>query len=132
MSWVLFFDGDCAFCSKSVRQAHRWDKRRQLFFSPLQGKLSHELGFSENAALEGGTLVVLRESDGKAFTRCDAWIEIARALGGPWKLLTVTRFIPKFLRDWVYNLVANNRHRFVKKSETCELPTPELQARIRE
>ncbi|MFT4176482.1 MAG: DCC1-like thiol-disulfide oxidoreductase family protein [Luteolibacter sp.] len=132
MSWVLFFDGDCAFCSKSVRQAHRWDKRRRLFFAPLQGKLSHELGFSEYASSEGGTMVVLRESDGKMFTRSDAWIEIARALGGPWKWLTVTRFIPKFLRDWVYNRVANNRHRFVKKGEACELPTPELQARIRE
>jgi len=131
-TWLLFFDGDCAFCSRSVRQVFRLDKRKRIFYTPLQGKLSHELGYADLAAEKGGTMVVIRESDGKAFTRSDAWIEVARALGGWWNLLLVTLLVPKFLRDWVYNLVANNRYRFLGKNATCDLPDPELMKRIRE
>jgi len=130
-SWVLFFDGDCAFCSRSVRQVVSLDKNARVAFSPLQGELSHQLGFSHHAAKDGGTMVLLRESDGRAFTHSDAWIELANALGGWWKCLTITRWIPKFIRDWVYRLVANNRYLILGKADACALPDPELLKRLR-
>ena len=132
MSWILFFDGDCAFCSASVRRVVRFDQRGNINYAPLQGKLAGEKGFSHYAAAEGGTMVLLRESDGQVFTRSDAWIELARALGGAWKLLTITRFIPRCIRDFMYDLVANNRYRLIRKSDTCALPDPVLLSRLRE
>ncbi len=132
MSWVLFFDGDCAFCSKSVRQVVRFDKHGRVAFAPLQGKLAAEKGFTNFAAEENGTMVLLRESDGTVFTRSDALIELARALGGGWRILTITRVIPKPLRDVVYGWIANNRYRFMGKSESCSLPDPVLLGRLRE
>ena len=44
MGWVLFFDGDCAFCSASVRQVVHYDKHGRVNFAPLQGKLAKEKG----------------------------------------------------------------------------------------
>jgi len=132
VSWILFFDGDCAFCSASVRRVVALDKHERVSFAPLQGKLAAELGFSKYAASEEGTMVLLRESDGKVFTRSDALIELARGLGGAWRLTTVARFIPKFLRDAVYRWIANNRFRFMGKSDACSLPDPDLQKRLRE
>jgi predicted DCC family thiol-disulfide oxidoreductase YuxK len=130
-SWVLFFDGDCAFCSRSVRQVVAVDKNALISFSPLQGELSQKHGFSHHASKDGGTMVLLRESDGRAFTHSDAWIELANALGGWWKFLTVTRWIPKFIRDSVYRLVADNRYRILGKADACALPDPELLRRLR-
>ncbi|MEO5916471.1 MAG: DCC1-like thiol-disulfide oxidoreductase family protein [Luteolibacter sp.] len=132
MAWVLFFDGDCAFCSASVRRVVALDKEGRVEFAPLQGKLAGEKGFSKFAATENGTMVLLRESDGKVFTRSDALIELARVLGGWWRLTTLARFIPKFLRDSVYGWIANNRYRFMGKSDTCSLPDPEVLKRLRE
>jgi predicted DCC family thiol-disulfide oxidoreductase YuxK len=132
MGWVLFFDGDCAFCSRGVQRAFRLDKRGQISFAPLQGKLAAELGFAGHAAKDGGTMVVLRESDGKVFFKSDALIEVARVLGGWWHLAALARFIPKPLRDFGYGLIANNRYRISGKSESCELPDPELRKRLRE
>ena len=132
MSWVLFFDGDCAFCSSSVRRVARLDPRGRVNFAPLQGKLAGEMDLAENAAKSGGTMVLLREDDGKLFTRSDALIELARVLGGVWNVMTLSRFIPKSLRDWVYNRIADNRFRLIRKGETCALPEPELRARLRE
>jgi len=131
-SWLLFFDGDCAFCSRSVRQVFRFDKRKRIFYTPLQGRLSRERGYADLAAEKGGTMVVIRESDGKAFTRSDAWIEVAIALGGWWNIFRIAKLIPKFLRDFVYNLVGNNRYRLIGKNASCALPEPELMQRIRE
>ncbi len=132
MGWVLFFDGDCAFCSSSVRRAVRYDKHERLSFAPLQGKLAAEMGFTQHAAVAGGTMVLLRESDGRVFTRSDALIELARALGGWWRLCTVARHIPRFLRDWVYDCVASHRHRIRGKAASCQLPDPALLKRLRE
>lgn len=132
MGWVLFFDGDCAFCSKSVRRVVAFDKRRRVSFAPLQGKLAAEKGFTRYAAKEGGTMILLREPDGKIFMKSDALIELARALGGWWRVTTLARFIPKPLRDWVYSCIADNRYRLVRKSDFCSLPDPELVKRLRE
>lgn len=132
MGWVLFFDGDCAFCSQSVRLVVRLDPHARIAFAPLQGQLAREKGFSQYAAAESGTMVLLRESDGKIFTHSDSWIELACALGGGWRVLTLARFIPKPLRDGLYRWVARNRYRFMGKSQSCPLPGPELLRRLRE
>jgi predicted DCC family thiol-disulfide oxidoreductase YuxK len=132
MSWVLFFDGDCAFCNRSVTLVARLDKQARISFAPLQGKLAQEKSFTKYATSAGGTMVVLRESDGEAFIYSDGWIELARALGGGWKFFTIARFIPKFFRDAVYRGFARNRYRFMGKADACALPSPELLKRLRE
>jgi predicted DCC family thiol-disulfide oxidoreductase YuxK len=132
MGWVLFFDGDCAFCSKSVRLVASLDKNRRVSFAPLQGKLAGEKGFTRHAAKEGGTMILLREQDGKIFMKSDALIELARVLGGWWRVTTLARFIPKPLRDWGYGCIAANRYRLMGKSDSCSLPDPELVKRLRE
>jgi len=132
MSWVLFFDGDCAFCSESVRRAVRLDKHERLKFAPLQGKLAAQMGFAENANKKGGSMILLRESDGKVFNRSDAAIELARALGGAWRLLTVTKFIPRFIRDGVYQWIADHRYLISEKGNFCAMPDPAVQKRILE
>jgi predicted DCC family thiol-disulfide oxidoreductase YuxK len=132
MSWVLFFDGDCAFCSRLVRRVVAFDRHQRVFFAPLQGKLAAGLDLSGHAAKTGGTMVLMRESDGRIFTRSDALIELARALGGGWRLTRLARFIPKSLRDTVYGWIADNRYRFVRKNDVCTIGDPEVRKRLRE
>lgn len=132
MGWVLFFDGDCAFCSAGVRQAMRFDKQNRIKYSPLQGKLAAEKGFSAFADKSEGTMVLMRESDGKLFLRSDAVIELARALGGWWCLFLPAKLIPRFLRDAAYKWVARHRYWFSKKGDFCLLPDPEMMKRILE
>ena len=77
-------------------------------------------------------MVLLRESDGCIFTRSAALIELAKVLGGWWRLCSVAWWIPRPLRDWGYGWVANNRYRFMGKSAMCSLPDPALGKRLRE
>lgn len=132
MGWVLFFDGECGFCSASVRRVARLDKAGKVEFAPLQGKLAGELGLTGHAVDQGGTLVLLREADGKSFTRSDALIELARVLGGFYRLAIVARWIPRSLRDAAYAFIADHRYLLMGKTASCALPDPELRKRLRE
>jgi predicted DCC family thiol-disulfide oxidoreductase YuxK len=132
MSWVLFFDGDCAFCSRSARLVARLDTRQRVWFASLQGKLAAESGLGGMAAKTGGSMVLLREEDGACFTRSDALIKLAGALGGIWHLARVAVLVPRPVRDAVYQWIADRRHRLASAVATCELPDDGLQARMRE
>jgi predicted DCC family thiol-disulfide oxidoreductase YuxK len=131
MSWVLFFDGDCAFCSRSVHWVARLDRRKRVAFAPLQGTLAAELGFAGYASEKGGTLVLLREGDGRVFKRSDALLELCAAFGGAWRLLRVLKCLPRPWRDRLYQWVADNRHRLMKSGDACRMPDPALEGRLR-
>ena len=131
MGWVLFFDGDCAFCSASVRRVAALDKEGRVNFAPLQGKLAAEKGLTRYAA-QDGTMVLIRESDGRVFTRSDGLLELMNALGGGWRLFTVFKLVPRVLRDVVYRWVARNRYKFMGKRDACAVPDPVLLRRLRE
>lgn len=131
MGWVLFFDGECGFCSESVRRVARLDRRRAVSFAPLQGELAAEHGLAGYAEADDGTMVVLRESDGRRFLRSDAALELCRALGGPWRLLRIAKWIPRPVRDAGYRWVANRRRRFGGETLSCGVPDPDLAKRLR-
>jgi predicted DCC family thiol-disulfide oxidoreductase YuxK len=98
----------------------------------LQGRLSHEKGFEIHADPVGGTMVLLRESDGRVFLRSDAVVELTRAMGGWWRVFLPAWFLPRFLRDAAYKCVARNRYWLSKKGDFCVLPDPEMESRILE
>jgi predicted DCC family thiol-disulfide oxidoreductase YuxK len=126
---VLFFDGECGFCTRSVRWVYHLDEKGRVVFAPLQGESAKELGLLGYAEKGGGSMVILRELDGKTFLKSEALIELGRTLGGLWRLLAVLFSIfPKRLRDGVYDLVAKNRYRL---SGACVLPDEVLRGRMR-
>ena len=132
MGLVLFFDGDCGFCSKSVQQVYRLDAKGAIEFAPLQGELSEKLGLRKFADKEGGTMVIIREPDGERFFKGDAWIILGQTLGGIWKLLAeIFALFPKAARDWAYDLVAKNRYLLAGKGNACGMPDKGLRKRMR-
>ena len=73
--------------------------------------------------------VVLIDGDG-VHVRSDAALRIARRLGPPYSLLAVGRFVPRFVRDLGYRVIARYRYRWFGRSETCAVPDPELASRF--
>ena len=126
----MFFDGDCAFCSRSIRLLARLDRLDRIRLSPLQGPLAAEKGLSRFAAEADGSMVVLRESDGTIFTHSSGVLEMSRALGFPWALFSIFAVIPKPLRDGVYKWIAGNRYRWFGKADVCQLPTEDVVRRL--
>jgi predicted DCC family thiol-disulfide oxidoreductase YuxK len=66
------------------------------------------------------------------FTLSDGWLEVMRALGGPWRMFGIFRLIPRCIRDVIYRWVARNRYRFGGKANACDLPDEKVIRRLNE
>jgi predicted DCC family thiol-disulfide oxidoreductase YuxK len=128
----MFFDGDCAFCSAAIRRVNRLDRRGRIDFAPLQGKLAAQLGLGDHASGTRGTIVLLREPDGRMFLRSDAILEIGSAIGGAGRYLRWLAVIPRAWRDMAYQFIADRRHSLPGIASTCKLADERLLKHLRE
>ncbi len=125
---ILFYDGECGLCARSVQWCLDHDRRGELRFAPLQGKTYAALNFADKPA-DLGTVVLL---DGRRlFVRSDAVIGILRQVGGAWPVLAfLGRLVPRFLRDAGYRFIARRRHAWFGSAERCRLPSAGESARF--
>ncbi len=66
------------------------------------------------------------------YVKSGAVIRIATILGGVYRLLSPFRYVPRVVRDAVYDLMANNRYRVFGKKDRCEIPEGDVGARFLE
>jgi predicted DCC family thiol-disulfide oxidoreductase YuxK len=100
---ILLYDGDCAFCARSVRFLLDHDtRRRDARFAAKTSAAGHAvLGrHPEMAAVDSLVWVESTASAGEvALVRSDALLAIARYLGGGWSALgAMSRVIPRVPR----------------------------------
>lgn len=126
---VLLFDGVCNLCNGVVQFVINHDTRGQFRFASLQSEAGQALLRKHRLSTTNFDTFILLE-EGKIFTRSSAALRIARKLNGFWPLLYMFMVIPKFIRDFFYNLVSRNRYRWFGQQEACMLPTPELKSRF--
>lgn len=123
---IVLFDGVCNFCNSSVQFIIKRDKARQLRFGSLQSA-SGMLLKKQYAIPDDLDSVILIEN-GKYYAKSVAALRIANYFGGAWKLLKIGYLIPRFIRDFFYDMIAENRYKWFGKKETCMLPSKEQRA----
>ena len=125
---IVFFDGYCSLCNALVDWLIRIDKKNQLKFASLQGKTAAKLLDQQKEAIDVDTVVYMR--DNARSEQSTAVLNILSDVGGVWGLARIFWIVPKFIRDIAYRLVAKNRYRFIKKRETCRMPTQSERGRL--
>ncbi|MBU3743634.1 MAG: DUF393 domain-containing protein [Sediminibacterium sp.] len=131
MPLIILFDGVCNLCQFSVQFILKRDKQQQCYFIPLQSELAQSLIAESGSDIDSTRSMILIES-GKWYFRSTAALRIARKLSGAWPLLYLLIVIPAFIRDWIYNWIANNRYRWWGKSESCWILTEAWRKRFPE
>jgi predicted DCC family thiol-disulfide oxidoreductase YuxK len=119
---IIFFDGVCNLCNRSVDFLIRRDKRNRLLFAPLQGEMAKRMIPALNA--DNFSTFIYCE-DGRYYSRSSAAIRALGRLSPLWSLVKVFLLLPPFLRDAIYNYIAKNRYNWFGKKETCRIPTPD-------
>jgi predicted DCC family thiol-disulfide oxidoreductase YuxK len=120
---IVFFDGVCGLCDRSVRMLVAMDRHRRLRYAPLQGETARELLATRDG--QDFSSIVFWEN-GSRYERSSAVWRILRVIGGVWGVCgVVLRLVPPPLRDFGYHVIARNRYSWFGRHETCRLPTPE-------
>ena len=116
---IVIFDGDCAFCNKSVMFILKKDRTKTIEVCSNQsekGKLllkEYQLSVDTNS-----TIIYI--ADGKAYYKSTAALTISKKLKGLYPLLYLFMIVPKFIRDGVYDFIAKHRKKIIKKNYSCE------------
>jgi predicted DCC family thiol-disulfide oxidoreductase YuxK len=107
------------------------DKKNQFLFGSLQGKYGQEVLKKYGMPQNEFNSFMLVEGE-QLYIKSSGALRMMKHLGGGWSLLYGFMIVPKFIRDAVYNFIAQNRYRWFGKKEACWLPKPEWKSRFLE
>lgn len=68
--------------------------------------------------------------DGVVHQRLDAFAQAMRSLPGGWRILSICRCLPTFLKDSLYHLIARNRYAIFGRAEACLIPDNSVRNRF--
>jgi len=126
---IIVFDGECAFCDRSVKWIIARDKAAQFRFAARQSEMGQRLLAEHGLPPEGIESLILIDGPNVA-THSTAVLKIAGRLGFPWKLASAFLLIPQVVRDWGYRALAKRRYKIAGKLAACSVPTDEQRAPI--
>lgn len=125
---IILFDGVCNLCNSSVQFIIKRDKAAKFRYASLQSETGRKILEQFHLPVDTFNSFVLYQDD-KIYTRSTAALRVFSQLKG-WKWVGALSYVPRFIRDGVYNLVARNRYRWFGKKDVCMIPTPELKSRF--
>lgn len=129
---VVFYDGHCGLCHRTVRWLLAEDPDGTRFrYAALDSATLQERVAAETRATLPDSVVVLTW-DGRLLTRFAAVRYLLARLGGAWRVMGAgLALVPLKIGDLGYEAVAKVRHRiFAAPAAACPLLPPTLRARM--
>ena len=132
---VLLYDGECGLCNRLVLSLLRSDSGGRLSFAPLQSPPAQEYLRSQGLPLaDFNSLVFVPDWDrpvsGGYRLRTDGALAACTVVGGDWRMLSRLRILPRWLRDFFYQLIARTRYALFGKYRPRPLPDPAWEKRF--
>ncbi|MEM0899535.1 MAG: DCC1-like thiol-disulfide oxidoreductase family protein [Pseudomonadota bacterium] len=126
---LVVFDNVCVLCSGFVRFVSRFDRDQKFHLTSAQGELGQKLYRRLGLPLDDfqTNLVIV---DGTVHQKMNAFATAMRVLGFPWSILSVVDWLPKFVSDPLYDLIAKNRYHIFGRYEECPVPPRSVRDRM--
>lgn len=115
---IVFYDGDCGFCNKSVEIILKY-RKKDFYFVALQSELAKYFFSKKSIDCNLDTMYFL--TDNQIFERSKAAIKIGKDLKFPYSFFAATLgLFPLKIADFFYNFIAKNRKKILRNK--CYLP----------
>ncbi len=125
---VVVYDGVCVLCSKWFHFVASRDASVHFRFLAIQDPEGIALAQSLHvSAADPQTNIVVM--DGMAYFKSDAALQVLKRLPW-WGWVRVGYMVPRKLRHWLYDQIAQHRYRLFGKREACFVPTPALRRHL--
>jgi len=132
MEKIIFFDGRCGLCSRTVTFFLDRKTGSIFKFASLQSQVATSL-VPEHAVYSNSNLApktVVFYSHELTLIRSEAVEAIMIDLGGFYKIVAMLgKVIPLILKNAIYDFIAKNRYSWFGKTESC-YPPPESQKNL--
>ena len=124
---VVFYDGDCGFCNRSVAFILKNDRTRSIQFAAIQSEFTKNL-FRDKGWLQPDLSTFYFYENGNKFEKSTGALKVAKYLKFPSLLMVVFWIIPRFMRDAVYDSIAKRRRNLSR--DFCVMPSIEERKRF--
>ncbi len=115
---IIVFDGECNLCNGVVGWLLKFAPEDIFHFVPFQSPKGQELLKKHGFSTKQLETVILFDKNGK-HTHSDGFLKIISKIP-KWKLVAaLLAFVPRIIRDTIYNMASKNRVKWFGKSRTC-------------
>jgi len=118
---VVLYDGVCKLCNGWSQFLLQHDKQELFTLCSVQSPEGQDILKWFGLPTEKFATMVLVEGN-VAWFKSDAVLRIVKRLPVPWRLLSICRIFPKFMRDWCYDRIALNRYSLFGRYDQCVVP----------
>jgi predicted DCC family thiol-disulfide oxidoreductase YuxK len=122
---IIIFDGECAFCNKSVLFIRKRNTKDNLWYCSSQSEVARQLlsNFQIEVSPQDSLIYI---KNGKSYYYSDAPLEIAKELDHFWAMLSLFLIVPKVIRHGAYRFIAKRRKLIMGTTESCSLEASRL------
>ncbi len=119
---IILFDGVCNLCNSSIQFIIKYDKNDSFKFASIQSNLGQEIikHIKISAQIDS---IILFETPNTYYYKSKAVTQIAKTLGGYFKIVLIYNLLPIKTQDSIYDIIAKNRYKWFGKKENCLLPS---------
>lgn len=122
---ILFYDGTCGFCHKTVNLSFKLIKSKNVFFAPLQGETASYLK-EKIADFPTSLNEIVYFNNGLIYNASSAFFELSKDFRFPFNIIQYFRFLPKQMSNYIYYFIAEKRHKLYPKKDVCEIPSQKM------
>src|SRR5699024_5235205 len=120
MKQLVLFDGECRFCNSAIIFIMDRDFYMHVQFVHLSSKTVLKYFHDLNIPKEVDSLILIQRN--KYFTESTAALKISKHLNKGWPLMYGLIIVPKFVRNFMYRLIANHRYTLFGTAKACQIP----------
>ncbi len=124
---IVFYDGDCGFCNRSVAFILKNDQTKSIQFASIQSDFTQKLFAERNWNTPDLSTFYFLENE-QLFAKSTAAIKLSKHFSFPQSWLQGMIIVPRFIRDFVYNFIAKRRYRI--SNGYCYAPNKEERGRF--
>ncbi|GAA4272778.1 DUF393 domain-containing protein [Aquimarina gracilis] len=117
---TIIFDGECNLCNGVVGWLLKFAPKDIFEFVPFQSPKGQGFLKQYNYPLERLETVILIDENG-SHTHSDGFLKIVSKIPR-WRLVAaLLAFVPRMIRDAIYNLASRNRVKWFGQSKSCTI-----------
>ncbi len=117
---IIIFDGECNLCNGVVGWLMKFAPIEIFEFIPFQSPRGQQILIHFSFPTERLETVILIDDNGP-HTHSDGFLKIVSKIPR-WKLVAaLLAFVPRMIRDSIYNLASRNRVKWFGQSKSCTI-----------